>query len=107
MNCSNCGHAEENHQANLRRPCAECRAGNCEDYQSPALSDVFWIIEGNGTYWSGRGIHNFERTWEDAVHFKRCQDAERVLYWLLPKEYQQTCRAVEHMMIPQERAKEG
>lgn len=58
-----------------------------------------WLIEGAGTYWCGKNLHDFRPTWGDAVFFTRYQDAERVLYWILPEEYRRVCRAAEHIIL--------
>ena len=56
-----------------------------------------WLIEGApGTYWIGRGRAEFGRDIQEAVQFARQEDAERVLYWLVPNAVSAVCRAVEH-----------
>lgn len=56
-----------------------------------------WLIEGApGTYWIGRGTAEFGRDIADAVQFARMEDAERVLYWMVPEALRAVCRAVEH-----------
>ena len=58
-----------------------------------------WLIEGAGVYWCGKSVHDFRPSWAEAVMFTRRQDAERVLFWVLPEEYRRTCRAAEHLII--------
>jgi predicted NAD-dependent protein-ADP-ribosyltransferase YbiA (DUF1768 family) len=56
-----------------------------------------WLIEGAGVYWHGRSADDFQTDVHDAVKFADRVAAERILHWMLPEQYQRTCRAVEHV----------
>jgi hypothetical protein len=57
----------------------------------------YWVIEGGGVYWCGRGADDFWSNVHEAVKFADQVAAERVLHWMLPEPYHRTCRATEHV----------
>ena len=57
---------------------------------------TYWLIEGAAVYWTGRAPDSFDMDVNEAVRFLRCDDANRVLCYIVPRQLQQLCRVAQH-----------
>lgn len=64
------------------------------------MSEIGWLIEGDGVYWNGRGVTqgDFTKDPSGAIRFLRKHDAECIKYWLL-SEFKIGLRITEHSWV--------
>jgi hypothetical protein len=57
---------------------------------------TYWLVEGAAVYWTGRSADGFDPDITEALRFARYDDAQRVLYYIIPRQLQQLCRVAQH-----------